>query len=290
MRFALGARSINRSPQEREAIRDSVRVGKFVGGILDDLGLSSGDPPSASTNEDPEVVAEKVRSDFLNVPFDEQLALSSFSSVFRYWRVMIEDKGILVFLYSLGENSARGFSLAEAFPPIIGVSTNWHPSVRIYTLFHELGHILTRTSSSCVEDTGNEQTTDPTERWCESFAAAYLMPREEIEILMRKRNSDDPISTATWLANQLSVSRKSALLRLIDIKMAEWSDFQWLESRFERKNRGGSVDPDHPRTRDVVKKDAYGSCLESVHQAYTKGLVNESDIRTYLGMLPNELT
>ena len=217
MRFALGAADRTRSPAERLAIRDSFRVGKFIGSLWEDLGFSSEDIPTASTNEDAEQVAKKMRMDYLKVSIEEQLSLGSAAKAFRYWRGLIERKGILVFLYSLGENSARGFSIATESPPIIGVSTTWHPSVRVFTLFHELGHILTRTSSSCIEDTGQNPTADPTERWCESFAASFLMPREEIQTLVSNL-SIDPISTATWLANRLFVSRKSALIRLIDIQ------------------------------------------------------------------------
>ena len=288
MRFGFGATDRTRSHAERLAIRDSFRVGKFIGGLWEDLGFSSEDIPTASTNEDPEQVARRIRTDYLPVSIEDQLSLGSDAKAFRYWRDVIEREGILVFLYSLGAKSARGFSIATEVPPIIGVSTTWHPSVRVYTLFHELGHILTRTSSSCIEDTCENPTVDPTERWCESFAASFLMPREEIQNLI-SNDSIDPISTATWLANRLFVSRKSALLRLIDIQRAEWKDFRRLEARFERNKRGGGGNSP-TRTRDITKKDTYGGCLATVGEAYSKGLVDEADIRTYLGMYPDELS
>ena len=290
MRFAFGATSRSRSPEERQAIRDSSRVRKFVGGLWEDLGRGSKGIPSASTNEDPEHVAGRMRADYLKVPIEEQLSWSSPTHAFRRWRALIERLDVLVFLYPLGEHSARGFSFATEPPPVIGVSTTWHASVRVYTLFHELGHILTRTSSSCVEETAERPTEDPTERWCETFAASFLMPRQEVQRLIARRTSVDPIASATWLANRLSVSRKSALLRLVEIGAAQWSDFRRLESRFERKSRGGRPDPDHPRTRDVVRRETYGSCLSMVRQAHMAGLVSEADIRTYLRLQPDELT
>lgn len=290
MRFAFGATSRSRSPEERQAIRDSSRVRKFVGGLWEDLGRGSRGVPSASTNEDPEHVARWLRTDYLKVPIEEQLSWSSPADAFRRWRALIERLDVLVFLYPLGEHSARGFSFATEPPPVIGVSTTWHASVRVYTLFHELGHILTRTSSSCFEETAERPTEDPTERWCETFAASFLMPRQEVQRLIAPRTSVDPISSATWLANRLSVSRKSALLRLVEIGAAQWSDFRRLESRFEHKSRGGPPDPDHPRTRDVVRRETYGSCLAVVRQAHMAGLVSEADIRTYLRLQPDELT
>ena len=122
------------------------------------------------------------------------MSWSSPAIAFRKWRTEIERLGILVFLYSLGREAARGFSFASDAPPVIGVSTTWHASVRVFTLFHELGHVLTNTSSSCVEAMIGHPTEDPIERWCESFAASFLMPRTTILELFKSRNVADPLS------------------------------------------------------------------------------------------------
>ncbi|MCY3883547.1 MAG: ImmA/IrrE family metallo-endopeptidase [Gammaproteobacteria bacterium] len=289
MRFALGATSRARSPKERHAIRDSLRVRDFVGDLLDELGLNESDIPAASTNENPEDVAKSVRSKYFGVSIDEQMSWASPAMAFGQWRALIERLNILVFLYSLGENSARGFSHATKSPPVIGISTTWHASVRIYTLFHELGHILTRTSSSCVEETAKSPTNDPIERWCESFAASFLMPRQDFEVLAANLQRLDPVSIATRLSNRLFVSRKSALLRMVEIGQAKWDDFRYLKSKFERNQRGGTHDPDQSRTRDIARKHKYGRCLSTVYDAYRAGLVSEADIRTYLRLYPDEL-
>ena len=289
MRFSLGAESGSRSPRERIALRDAFRVGNFVGDLQDDLSLGRRDYPTASTNEDPEIVALKVREEYFGVSLEQQMSWPSTASAFRKWRALVERLNILVFLYSLGEESARGFSFATQTPPVIGVSTTWDSSVRVYTLFHELGHVLTRTNSSCREDKVTKPTTDPVERWCEGFAASFLMPRSDVEELTSSRSSSDPTAIAAWLGNRLKVSRKSALLRLVEIGRAQWSDFHRLQSHFEKNRRGGRTTPDQIRTRDIVRRDKYGGCLSTVQNAYRAGLVSEADIRTYLRLFPEEL-
>lgn len=289
MRFSLGANSADRSPKERIALRDASRVRGFVGALRDDLGKSQENYPTASTNEDPEVVALRVRKDHFGVSLEEQMSWSSTARAFKQWRTLIERMDILVFLYSLGEESARGFSFATKPPPVIGVSTTWDNSVRVYTLIHELGHVLTRTDSSCREDIATKPTTDSVERWCERFATSFLMPREEVEQLTSGQSSSDPIATATRIANKVWVSRKAALLRLVEIGRAQWSDFRRLQSGYEEKRKGGRPIPGQVRTRDIVRKDKYGGCLSAVHDAYRSGLVSEADIRTYLQMFPGEL-
>ena len=116
------------------------------------------------------------------------------------------------------------------------------------------------------------------------------MPRQEIKRITANIQSTDPILTATWLGHKLFVSRKSALLRLVEIGVAQWDDFQRLDSSFEKKKRGGRPDPNKTRTRDVVRRDTYGSCLSTVHDAYRAGFVSEADIRAYLRVYPEELT
>ena len=289
MRYAFGAEGRVRSPKERVAIRDASRIRTFVRNLLDDLGQVSREMPSASTNEDPEEVAHQVRTEFVRVPFEEQMTWSSHTSAFRKWRSVLEGMDILVFLYPLGLDSARGFSFANELPPVIGISTTWHASVRIYSLFHELGHVLTRTSSSCFEDTTSKPTADPTERWCEKFAASFLMPKSSFDALKNLSPYTNTIQTATWLSNKLYVSRKAALLRMVETGYAEWRDFQELDAKFERPSGGSGSNDGELRTRDVIRRHTYGGCLSTVKEAYRAKIISEADIRTFLRMLPDEL-
>ena len=289
MRYGFGAEAQSRSPTERVAIRDATRLRDFMSVIREELETSSPELFSASQNEDPEHVATRFREEYLRVSVDEQMAWTSLSNAFKEWRILIENLGILVFLYSLGEESARGFSIAEEHPPVIAVSRSWHHSVRIYTLFHEVGHILTKTSSSCIEDSSNERTKDPIERWCESFSAAVLMPRSHFYSFSTQSPHSSPIDTARWLATKYHVSRKAALLRLIEVEKADWQDFRELNTEFEKRQKGGGGRQKQKRTRNVIGKEKYGSCLSIVHEAFQKDVVNETDIRSHFNLFPEEL-
>ena len=294
MRYGFGAKEKNRTPEERVWIRDAFRVRRFIENVIDSMDRDSKFLSSASSNEDPEIVATSVRQNLFKVSIEEQMSWESPSQAFSEWRSEIERLGILVFLYPLGEKSSRGFAIAHESPPLIGISTTWHPTVRVYTLFHELAHILTRTSSSCLEGSSTSSTPskDPIERWCEKFAAAFLMPSEDLEHnpKLLPRNQTDPIAISRTLSNKLHVSRRSALLRLVETGHASWDDFRRLDRPNEQKQRGGRANPDKLRTRDVVRKHSYGGCLSIVHEAYSTGNVTEADIRKYLQMLPEEIS
>ena len=69
---------------------------------------------------------------------------------------------------------------------MVAVNTAWNESARIFTLFHEMGHLIARTSSACVESVHTRSRTDPVERWCERFAADVLMPNKDVETTLNQ--------------------------------------------------------------------------------------------------------
>ena len=225
-RVAIGETDRTMPPKARHFIRDSIRVQSFIKEIMQELGYKLKDFPDNSTNEHPEDVAQHIRDTYFDVSIDKQMSWSTETNAFRQWRSLVEQLGILVFLYPIGKNpdtkdkevdfknSVRGFSNATEHPPVIGISSSWSSSVRIYTLFHELGHILTRTSSACAEvydKALKHEAKDQIERWCESFAASFLMPRQEFIDLNKEIYFRNSIKRAGSIANRLFVSRKAAL-------------------------------------------------------------------------------
>lgn len=299
-------------PKARQSIRDAIRIQRLIKDLNYDLELNIPEYPTNSTNEDAERVADHIREVYFDVSIELQMSWSTDANAFKNWRTLIEKLGILVFLYPIGKNpdlqnddanqdneldyvnSVKGFSNTLVLPPVVGVNTYWNYSVRSYTLFHELGHILTRTSSACTESSSKVQNLlkkDRIERWCESFAAAFLMPRQEFLKINNNINFKDPITRAGSIAKKLFVSRKAALIRLIELNLADWEDYKKLQSKYDRKPRFMRPNPENVqiRTRDVQVKDRYGNCLSIVHRAYQEGLISEIDVMDYFNVSPKEL-
>jgi len=53
------------------------------------------------------------------------------------WRGVLEARGVLVLQLSIGKGNVRGFSAWDDHAPIVAVNTSYHPTARIFTLFHE---------------------------------------------------------------------------------------------------------------------------------------------------------
>ena len=69
----------------------------------------------------------------------------------------------------------RGFSLSHDVAPVIAINTWYRPSARVFSYIHELGHLLRRHDYVCG-DAGDTAV----ERWCDSFASAFLLPESAL--------------------------------------------------------------------------------------------------------------
>ena len=135
--------------------------------------------PAAVPGREPETVAREIR-ELLAVPVETQLDWGSAGDAFRGWRSALEDVGVVVFQLSLGKKGIRGFSAWDDFAPLVAVNTAYHPTARVFTLFHEVGHLLRRDDAACLRFMRPGDAEAGIERWCERLSANLLMPSEAL--------------------------------------------------------------------------------------------------------------
>jgi transcriptional regulator with XRE-family HTH domain len=135
------------NPSERRYLRRAKRFQETLSWLSRELKLQQ--PvifsASASLATEPGPIALFVRG-LLLVSTKDQKSWTSRSDAFDQWRRALEKLGVVVFLFPLGKDSCTGFSLWDDFAPVVAVNTAWNESARIFTLFHELAHLITRTS------------------------------------------------------------------------------------------------------------------------------------------------
>jgi len=170
-RHMPGAPSRELTPDERRYIRKAARLQRAIAWLADEMREPGARLPTARVDDDPQTVASVVR-DRLRIAVTTQLAWKSASVAFDAWRSGVEDLGVVVFLFQLGADNCRGFSLWQDKAPVIAINTAWNDEARTFTLFHELGHLVTQTNSACTVAPPQAVSGpwDPAERWCERFA------------------------------------------------------------------------------------------------------------------------
>ena len=179
-----------------------------------------GFPVSTELDEDHRVAARKIR-DFLGVTMEEQRKVAK-AHAFDFWRGRFESKGILVFqMFKIEPHLARGLSLY--FPELPVVLTNVKDAVagRVFTLFHELVHLMLRGDAICemVEDPEASQAKARVEAFCNRVAAEALVPQSDLEERIAKQQlsgePDDKFLTS--LSHRYKVSSLVVCRRLLDL-------------------------------------------------------------------------
>jgi Zn-dependent peptidase ImmA (M78 family) len=200
----------------------------------------------------------------------------------------------LVFTFPLGRDGVRGFSVWNERGPLAAVNTWWRVEARIYTLFHEFGHLLTRTSSACVE-VGRKfaRPSDSVERWCEEFSAAIVLPRDAVEkFLLREFGRPtapiDDLAIPSKIANRFRVSLRAATLRLIELHLASWDLYAEIPPLSENKPSGGGGSG---RDRGEIRKDQFGDrAVRLMIRALGRDVLGRTDVLDALDISDTDLS
>ncbi len=180
-----------------------------------------------SPNTSLDALASAIRK-YLGVTIEQQASWKSTDKAMEAWRDAFAQVGIYVFKDAFHAKAYFGFCLYEDEFPIIYVNNSCPRSRQIFTLFHELGHLLFQTSGIDVLDDEFIKHLPPNdqkiEAICNGLAARVLVPDDVFENLMQGRKADR--DTAAQLAAYFSVSREVIYRKLLDrnlIDVAEYS-------------------------------------------------------------------
>jgi Zn-dependent peptidase ImmA (M78 family) len=279
---------------ERVQVRSALRLQRTASWIVRELGGQDLPIPNVGANCEAASAAYAFRLR-LGVNPNAHLNWKSASEAFTHWRQALEGSGILVLSLPMGQESARGFSIWDGACPLVAINSAFSSEARIFTLFHECGHLLTRTQSLCVEGANQHFTksTDKVERWCEQFAADVVLPWNEVETFLREElsisNSDlvVELDVVYTIASTFKVSARAATIILIQHRRATWDLYRVIPASSDNKKpgfgRGG-------RTRGQLRESQLGKHATSLFaQSVREGLLSRADAMTYLRVSDVEL-
>jgi Zn-dependent peptidase ImmA (M78 family) len=209
------------------------------------------DVPRASLERPPAEAAAEVRA-WLRITDAEQSRWRDEYEALRVWREALEDHGVLVFILQIGRGEVRGFSGWDRFAPLIVANTSRvTPEARIFTLGHELGHLVTRSDAACLEPEEAFLGVGSVERWCEEFAANLLMPAERVREISQARgigNRVADLGDVRALMRAFRVSGRSAARRLIDLGYAQETLYAAVDAVFVQQPPNEGDRPFSPPT------------------------------------------
>ena len=136
-------------------------------------------------------LVKKVRK-YLSISLEEQKSWSKLNKeqdtidiALKKWREIVQSHGVFVFKDSFKDSNFSGFCLYDKKFPIIYINNSEAKVRQIFTLFHELAHILFHTSGFDPLDENYfrgqlKGSNKKIETMCNEFAGAFLVPEESL--------------------------------------------------------------------------------------------------------------
>lgn len=226
------------SPEDFAAIprtvRSFLRRGQAMQINLDELNDGRNQAPRLITRDlkfSPDTSLDQIAADvraYLGVSMQEQSSWTSVEKALEAWRDVFAQVGVFVFKDAFHAKNYFGFCLYDDKFPIIYVNNSSTKTRQIFTLFHELGHLLFQTSGIDIVDeqflprlTGTER---QIEIICNGLAARILVPDDVLDGMLggMKANRD----TAAQLARYFNVSREVIYRKLLDRGLVDPAEYK----------------------------------------------------------------
>ncbi|HXM94209.1 MAG TPA: XRE family transcriptional regulator [Candidatus Dormibacteraeota bacterium] len=251
-------------------------------------GLDESPPPftaRARLGENVEQVATRLRS-AIAVTVERQADWRFDTVAFKNWRSLVEQAGILT-LQATGIqlDEARGFSISMNPLPVVVVNIKDAPRGRIFTLLHEVAHIMLSVGGICDLHDSDE------EAFCNQVAGAVLFPKEALlsSNTVRQHRKGDPAWTdyeLRELSRQFGGSREAALVRLLELRLTTQAFYNQMKNEFlriykelqEKRQQTEGFAPPH-----VLAISSAGPLFTSlVVENFNKDRITASDVSDYL--------
>lgn len=220
---------------------------------------------------------------YLKIDLKEQCKFHSAEEAFKGWRKAFEECGVFVFKEAFKDDSYSGFCLYDERFPLIYVNNSKSDNRQVFTLFHELPHLLFRTGGvdKPLEDyiqflQGDNRRI---EVLCNSFAGVFLVPDDDFDQNIKNISISD--STIVDLAKRYCVSREVILRKFYDRELVS---SQFYEQKVEEWKKGkvkSGTGGDYYRTKGAYLGESY---IELVFSRLYQNRISVRQLADYLGV------
>lgn len=229
----------------------------------------------------------------LGITIDEQVSWrSNRYDAFNKWKNAIENLDILIFeTEDVDPLEMRGFCISKKKFPIIVLNGSDEVNPRIFTLIHELVHIILNNSALC-----DLKWKDETEIFCNKVAGEVLVPKKDLledNIVVSHEGVEWDDEELKRISNKFKVSKEVILRRLLIFKRTsnnfynnkkkEWDEkFRMEKERKKRELKESKKEIRRAQPPLIIKYNGH-SFTNLVLSAYENGNLTSIEFSNYLG-------
>lgn len=197
--------------------------------------------------------------------------------VLNGWIEAVERRGVLVSQVSgIPVDEMRGFCLADDKFPMVVLNGADGYSARLFTLVHELAHILSGEECVCSGPLANGKV----ETYCNAVAAAAIIPRDR---LLQQPLVQSARGPTAWSLDQLAVlaapfgaSREAMLRRLLTLRLTTDQHYQAIRRQLIDSYAGGKKKQSGgPERKTILLRNLGRTYIGGVLRARNRGVVTD---------------
>ena len=187
----------------------------------------------AQIDDPPTKLARQARV-YLDISVETQASWSNTGKALENWRENVEEKGIFIFKDAFRDDLVDGFCIVHEQFPVIYLNNSQLPVRQIFSLFHELAHLLLGKNGITrgVNSDGGQ-----IEVFCNQFAAEFLVPSDDLATRFNYSVYDD--NAITELASYYKVSRPVILLKLVNRGIFTSEDYEQKIEQWAKEHQVG---------------------------------------------------
>jgi Zn-dependent peptidase ImmA (M78 family) len=221
----------------------------------------------------PEALARDFRAK-LGVPVLKRLAPHKLLS--EYKRLLEDRLTVLIIEYPFKADDVRGFSIFSDVCAIV-LNEEDKPSIKLFSLFHEVCHLLQKTGGICSLELEGE---GETESYCNRFAAEFLVPLDDLKKELKRFERVDE-EVAGRLSETYGVSKQVIMLRLLWARHIDAARYAQFKSALQGLVQSGFGRRSWEKT---YLNRAGNLAIQEVRRAYIHGTISFHEAVGILGL------
>jgi len=160
---------------------------------------------------------------------------------------------------------------------VIVINSKDSIEARLFTMMHEFGHILL---GETVIDIPEEPLTNRNkiERWCNRFASAFLLPKENaMELFKEYKSKLTESETLESLSRKYKISKAVLLVKMLELNFISKQEFDQILSRYISNDELNILE----KEKKVMRLRSDQRCLSEMGNKFISLVANNFD-RDYI--------